>query len=576
MHDASYEVDGESKVLVWIDRESRAIPVNGTAISKDDTQKVTLVDLRSIAASGDVSYYRGYFYPNKAPGTSFLAVPAYWFIYHIERMAGANPDNWWTLTLNAWLSCVFSVGILSALGAVLFYRLALDFSDGKSALSLLATLTFGFGTMFFPYATSLYEHNIIAVCLLAAFYLLRRAKIRPEPGNTGIFVSGLCAGYAAITNYIVAIPVILLALYLVFGVRRKNGWLWFGLGVLGPFLLICAYNMACFDTPFTTNYRYQNPYFRSTSSAAFLDVFVWPRWNVLVAILFSPFRGLFFTSPVLIGAAAGLVVLVRNKKFRAESFLAIAIVTFFVLFNTCFEAWDGGWAVAPRYLGPAVPFLALGLVMSFIRYFKTSCLLGAVSIFLMLLITAVDPQAPVGISDAARVLDKPLWRYNPISEYELPIFFRKQAWPLIHEQENQVLRYYETHLAQTELNEAAREAELQRFQDHLERLIGAAEPAPLVLKRDGKGADAVYSIQMSDVPAMVGPVSVNPGGIYGGGVLGPSELQWNSFNTGEFLFPASRWSLSPLLVLTGVLGWFAFRCAQERDRSTSVAALSGG
>lgn len=562
LQNASYVSNGKTNVLVWLDRQGKAFPIDPKFESQ--TEKFNLIDLKSVAASGDVSYYGGHFYPNKAPGTSFLAMPAYWIIHQVEKIAGRNSDDWWTLTLNAWLTSVFSVGLLSAFGVVLFYRLALQFSNGMATPALLAALTFAFGTMFFPYATCLYEHNIIAVCLLASFYFLHRAKSDAHAASTSIFAGGLCAGYAAITNYIIAIIVVILGIYLLLSVRRKNGWLWFGLGLLGPLLLICAYNVACFDTAFTTNYRHQNPYFRDSENA-FLDVFVLPRPGVLVALLFSPFRGLFFSSPVLIMAVTGLILGFRDKKWRTEIWLAAATIAFLLFFNTSFEAWEGGWAVAPRYLGPSIPFLALGLAFGFARFRKTTCLFGGLSIAIMLLITAVDPQPSIGVSDTARVLDKPPWQYNPITEYELPIFLRDRPWPLIQQQERQVLRYYQGQLAMENLSETERVSELGRFQSEIEKRINAQEPAPTVLKRDGRGSNAIYSIEMSDVPTIVGPVSVNVGGIYGGGMLGSDELRWNSFNAGEFLFPQSRWSLLPLLCVGITLGYFAVRTARTFD-----------
>jgi hypothetical protein len=78
------------------------------------------------------------------------------------------------------------------------------------------------------------------------------------------------------------------------------------------------------------------------------------------------------------------------------------------------------------------------------------------------------------------------------------------------------------------------------MQAELDRRIEAGDPNPLYLA------------------AIHGPVSVNPIGIYEPGfhrLFGPSssESTWNSFNVGEFIAPASVWSLLPLLVIAGVL-----------------------
>ena len=380
----------------------------------------------------------------------------------------------------------------------------------------------------------------------------------------------MCAGYAAITNYIIAVVVIFLGLYLIFTVPQKNGWLWFGLGVLGPFLLICAYNAACFGTPFTTNYRHQNLHF-SGGANAFLGVFVWLQWDVLLAILFSPFRGLFFSSPVLLIGLAGLTWLFQNKSYRAEAWLFIATLGFLLFFNICFIGWDGGWTTVPRYLGPALPFLALPMVFGFMRFPRTISVLAAISIAIMLLTTAVDSQAPIGTDDAAVVLDRPKWQYNPLTEYELPIFLTRRAWPLMHEQEEQVLRYYDTALTTDGMTPELRRAEVQNLRQYIESMIAQGKPAPLILTRTGEGANAHYSVDMSDLPLTVGPVSAHLGGIYGGwsegafGAPGSAQSRWNSFNVGEFLFPRSRWSLLPLLLVDGALVWLALRVAGSAE-----------
>src|SRR5438093_6950503 len=76
--------------------------------------------------TGDYSYNatQGRYYPNKPPGASFLAVPAYWVIYHIERLWNIDPDALWPLTVNAFITTVFSVGLLGALGSVVLLRLS--------------------------------------------------------------------------------------------------------------------------------------------------------------------------------------------------------------------------------------------------------------------------------------------------------------------------------------------------------------------------------------------------------------------------------------------------------------------
>lgn len=563
VRNAEFRLEGRNYAFQWRDTDGRLIPLNTRGVTQADAQDVTYVEPEQVAASGDISFFRGHFHPAKAPGGALIALPAYFMIYHVERIFGVDPDGWWTLTISAWLTSVFSVGLLSALGIVLFYRLALRLSRGRALESLLAALTFAFGTMFFPYGTTLYEHNIIAVALLASFYLLYRVKeaddsigqpLSDNKARLYVSLAGFCSGYAAITNYIMVFVVVLLSCYLIFGVRRKGAWQWFGLSVLGPFLLISSYNVACFSTPFTTNYRYENPVFK-TGGKAFLDVFLLPQWDVLPMVLLSPYRGLFISSPALLLGVYGMTKWLRSEKLRAEAWLVISILLFFLLFMTMFNGWHGGWAVGPRYLVPALPFLALPAVYGFMRFFKTACVLAVLSLAVNLLVTAVDPQAPVGMARQAMVEGRPQWKYSPLTEYEWPLFSERHPWPLLRAQRDQVLRFYDESMLASSEAAPVRAQRLAQLQYEIDKAIRSGEPAPLILMR---GPDGRTGAALSDLPTFVGPVSVNQMGVYESWVYRvfpphSREANWNSFNAGEFLFEQSSWSLAPLLIIAGSL-----------------------
>ncbi len=67
-----------------------------------------------------------------------------------------------------------------------------------------------------------------------------------------------------------------------------------------------------------------------------------------------------------------------------------------------------------------------------------------------------------------------------------------------------------------------------------------------------------------------GPVSVNPLGPYEGSFEylyfppGSPQCRWASFNLGEFLWPQSRLSLLPLLIVSGGLCLWAGRLAAKQ------------
>jgi hypothetical protein len=556
VRNGEFALEGRRHAFHWRDASGRHVPVAGPAEGElaPARSDVAFVEPGQVACTGDLAFHGGRFHPNKAPGTSFAALPAYSLIHGVERLAGLDPDDWWTLTLNAWLTSALSVGLLSAIGCVLLYRLALRMSGGSVRASLLAALTLAFGTLFFPYATALYEHNVIAVALLAAFHLLyavrapAEATPLPEPrARLLLAVAGVLAGYAAITNYVLAIAVVLLGGYLVLAVRRPGGWRWYGLGVLVPFLVLCAYNYACFSTPFSTNYHHQDPAFRA-GEGTLLGVFQAPQGGVLAAVLFSPFRGLFYTSPILLLGVFGLVTWLRDPRRRAEARLVLALLVFFLLVNVTFNGWHGGWAAGPRYLAPVLPFLCLPLVAAFLRFFKATLALAALSAAIQLVITAVDPQAPVGIAPATLIEGRPQWRYSPLLDYDLPLFVEGRAGPILRAQRDQVLRLYGEVLSASGEPAPFRARRLALLEQEIDASIRDGAPAPLLPVRAG----GEIGLSLSALPTIAGPVSVNPVGVYEGSIhqlfpAGSLPARWNSFNVGEFLFERSRLSLLPLL-----------------------------
>ena len=144
-----------------------------------------------------------------------------------------------------------------------------------------------------------------------------------------------------------------------------------------------------------------------------------PDPSVIGALLVGAYRGLFYGSPWLVAGVPGLVVLAR-RGFRAEAITGGAIVLAYLLLNAGLVDWHGGWAMGPRYLIPAIPFLALGamgLVLAWPpgsparRAVAWTCgAAAAVSIALMLMGTAVRPDVPLTIA-------------RPFTQFVIPSFW---------------------------------------------------------------------------------------------------------------------------------------------------------
>ena len=556
VENGEYGRDGKRFRLSWVDMDWRLFPVS-TAPREPGTENAPLVEL---CASGDIGFvpWTGHFHPNKPPGTSFAGVPGYFLIYHLERLFGLDPDHWWVLTVNSWLTSVCSVGLASALGCVMFFRLAQHLGGGRPLPAFFATLALGFGTTFFPFATLFFDHSLCAALLLGGFYFLYFARNRPgAAGLRGAVAAGACAGFGAVTNYIAAAVVVFLGVYALLASREVR-WNWrhaagFGLGVLGPFLLICFYGWACFGSPFRINNDFQNPLFNESGKALF-GMFAIPdslaslsRLGYVAALIAaSPFRGVFFLSPVLLLALAGFCVWMREKAHLTEARLCLAVFGFFFVVNATFNGYHAGHSAGPRYLVPGLPFLALGLVVAFERWRSMSLLFGLFSIGNQVLLTATDAQNPAGVGGHARVEGRrEEWQYRIIADYAWPLFAEGRAWPILNAQMQVHMEKERLRIAELNSDVGTQMREENRLRAALRESILRGEPSPFLLG------------------SVEGPVSVNPIGVFEGVMTygfyppGSPQCRWASFNVGEFFFPQSRWSLLPWALVMGVCTAFA-------------------
>ena len=129
-----------------------------------------------------------------------------------------------------------------------------------------------------------------------------------------------------------------------------------------------------------------------------------PSWHAARLVLVGN-RGLFVVAPVLLLAAAGLVLLWRRGA-RAESLLCGAVSVAFLVLELGYYDPYGGDSPGPRFFIPALPFLALGLAPAFARWRVATALFAAASV---LASTAVLLTWPAAVN-AAAVYRWSVWR----------------------------------------------------------------------------------------------------------------------------------------------------------------------
>ncbi len=384
-------------------------------------------------ATGDKAYYDGHFYSDKIIGLSLLGVPAYGVLKAVLSILGHSPDystaHWWIRTS--------VVGALGAGVGVLLWFILLGLGLNNRQAFLLVTLLF-FGSLLFPYAMVFYPYLPgLFFCLLAwerleswaaQGRLPRREDIPDRAAAKGLeairpFVIGLALGAALLMDYVFGLAVIALSIRAV--------WLWRGrgfarrvfpaaLGGVLPLAIFAIYTLAIFGS-LSVPYRYEaDPLFQIGMSQGFMGVTGFQP-AALYYLTIHPYRGLFFWSPVLAVAAVGAVRLLVSRRIpgadlpgqsrcgswprtfppdfsRWAGGLGIVLLAAYLLFNASYYMWWGGWAMGPRLLIPAIPFLGVGLagVWTWGRWGRVIVVIaGVISIVLTLPPSLVDPQTPM-------------------------------------------------------------------------------------------------------------------------------------------------------------------------------------
>jgi hypothetical protein len=333
-------------------------------------QGTVVVDDYEEIISVDRAEREGRLYSDKAPGQPVLGIP----FYAVYRALGGHPatesPRLARTEIGLWAVSLGCAALPAVALAVLMRRFAQRVTPRRATEAALAL---SLGTMLLPFGTVLFSHVLSALCALGAYMLLspvspggagvgragggvrRFAAAGSAAGPGRLLAAGFVAGVGVTVEYTLGVLVVVLGIVALVAHRWRTGW--FVLGGIVPAVLLGLYHQAAFGGPFEVSYRYSG-FAQHQSGVVGVRV---PSPGMIWTVLLGE-RGLFVLTPIALIGVIGAVLLLRRRV--GPTMDAIVALVVFGVFTAIMGGWDNPWAGAspgPRYITPALPFLAGGV-----------------------------------------------------------------------------------------------------------------------------------------------------------------------------------------------------------------------
>jgi hypothetical protein len=376
--------------------------------------------------TNDKAWVDGHFYSVKSPGMAALTTPLYAAIEGLggDKLARAAVDNADQTAHPKWVQdsvvplenygynvergirvqravtestpIVWALTLLAAVIPAILLLLAVRWAADRfvPGYGTAAAITLGLATVVMTFAAEFFSHVISAGFAFAAFCLLMKEREK-TPSLRMVAAAGLLAGLAVTFEFQTGLVGVVLLGYVL---SRRTDWFRrtaaYGAGAVAGALPMLAFNYWAFGNPLKLAYGYAVAFPGASghdvlglNSHGFFGITA-PRFDSALSLMLAG-RGLLVLTPIIVMAVIGVFMMRRQHRAEANTILAIAAVYF--VYNSGYWLPFGGGTPGPRFLIPALPFVAIGLAYAYKRLPALTLGLAIPSTLMMLVGTLTYP-----------------------------------------------------------------------------------------------------------------------------------------------------------------------------------------
>lgn len=387
------------------------------------------LDIDPIAAyTIDKAEFAGHTYLDKAPGLSFMAVPAVAiedFVAHRIGMPTAplHGDSFSLFYfVSVWVGVIFTSSLLTAAAAAALYVLARRLGASRGA-SLFGALAYALCTPGFGWATTFFGHGVAGACLFLGFALMVCATPANDAAQHRLGVALLAGAFLSwsvvveFTSVPAALIIAAVGCWRLQQLPSGRGLRLLAAAMCGSAvaaLPLAAYNLLAFGS--VTHLGYSDVVGFDGMRTGLFGISL-PRADVAVALLVGPRRGILWIAPLLVMVPFAWIAALRRFGAPLAAVL-VAIPLVYLLINSGYAYWDGGQSTGPRHITPMLPFIGLALAAfwDFAARRLRACLLG-----MAIISSATSLMCATTMMTCPWVYDGK-WVENELFQFVLPAF----------------------------------------------------------------------------------------------------------------------------------------------------------